>query len=76
MTLCEFKLLMTDKRLNEVDDLCVCVRPLSYLGSQTALLDLWDVGVSRVQCVEIHFAELVVELLSKLPGKIIVAVEK
>lgn len=56
--------------------LAICVRALSYLGSQTTLFDLWDVGVSRIQCVEIHFAELVVELLSKLPGKIIMAVEK
>lgn len=54
----------------------VCVYILSYLGSQTPFLDLWDVGVSRIQCVEIHFAELVVELISKLPGQIVVTVEK
>lgn len=37
-------------------------------------LDLWDVGVCCVQRVEVHFVELIVELLSKLPGQIVMAV--
>lgn len=32
--------------------------------------------MSGIQSVEIHFAELVVELLSKLPGKVVVAAEE
>lgn len=63
-----------EERLIEVDDLCV--HALFYLGSQMAFLDLWDVGMSHIQCVEIHSVELVVEQLSKLPGKIVVALKE
>lgn len=46
---------------------------MSYLCSQTSLLDLGDVGVRCAEGVEIHFAELVVELQTKLPGQVVVA---
>lgn len=36
---------------------------MSYLSSQAPFFDLGDVGVSGVECVKVHFAELVVELL-------------
>lgn len=48
----------------------------SYLSSQSPFFDLGDVGVCRVQLVKIHLAELVVELLQKLPGQVVVAANR
>lgn len=44
-----------------------------YLGPQPSLLDLGDVGVGGVQCVQVHFAQLVVVQFPELPGQVIMS---
>lgn len=50
-----------------------CILFCTYLSSQMSLLDLRDVGVCCIKGVKIHFVELIVELLSKLPRQVIMA---
>ena len=50
--------------------MCVCL----YLCSQSSFPDLGDIGVCVVECVQVHIAELIIELHPELPRQVIVSV--